>query len=59
MTAPIVGKFVPPKDLGPAIAQLGDRGLERLEELKAGNNGKIEPWMIAKAADYGREHGEP
>lgn len=48
----IEGKVTPPKDLTPAIEALGGKGKEYLRELADG--GDVQPWMIAKAADYER-----
>jgi hypothetical protein len=48
------GKVTPPKDLGPAIEALTDKGREFLQKETKGR--KITPPDIARAADY--ERGE-
>ena len=53
----ISGKVTYPDDLQPAIDALGKQGRFRLEQLKKENENKLEPWMIAKAADFERLHG--
>ena len=50
------GTFTPPKDLQPAIDGLGEKGKRYLDDLVLMNNGQIQHWMIAQAADY--ERGE-
>ena len=50
------GTFTPPKDLQPAIEQLGDKGKRYLDDLVLLNDGKLTHGMIVKAADY--ERGE-
>ena len=49
MPAPMTGKVTPPADLQPAIDALGSKGKSYLKGL---SQGKIEPWMIAQAADH-------
>jgi len=56
-SSPLVGKVTPPKDLQPAIDALGPKGKSYLRGLSQGQ--KITPFMLAKAADHGRLHGEP
>lgn len=49
------GTVLPPQDLGPAIDALTEKGRDYLDTLAG--DGTIEPWMIAKAADWER-YGE-
>ena len=58
MSAPRYGKVTPPDDLQPAIDALGPRGREYLDIAAAMNGGKVTPFILAKAADHGRENGE-
>ena len=51
----IEGKVTHPEDLQPAIDALGEKGKAYLKALSGSE--KIQPWMIAKAADFEREHG--
>ena len=54
----ISGKVTPPDNLNPAIEALGPKGTEYLYvKLEAGV--PLSPDLLAKAADYGREYGEP
>ena len=53
----ISGTVTHPKDLQPAIDALTTKGRMYLRELAQGQ--EPQPWMIAKAADYEREHGKP
>ena len=54
----VQGKVTPPDDLQPAIDALGPTGKAHLEMSAAMNGGKVTPFMLAKAADHGRENGE-
>ena len=50
----------PPEDLTPAIEALGTVGRDYLDRLMQQHDVDTpDPWMLAKAADYGRLHGEP
>jgi hypothetical protein len=50
------GTVTHPEDLTPAIEALGPVGRDHLLRLAGGR--KVEPWMIAKAADY-ENYGKP
>ena len=52
MPSPLKGVVTPPKDLQPAIDALTQKGKSYLKGLSGGD--KIEPWMLAQAADHER-----